>query len=56
MKSLILAASFATLALSAAAPLQAAGTAFAPPQTTEIGRRGCDTPHDIKEHPRCTQP
>lgn len=55
MKTLMLAVTFATLALSAAAPLQAAGTSSVTAlQPTEIARRGCDTKHDIKEHPRCS--
>ena len=56
MKSFILAATFATLALSVGAPLQAAGTAINPLLPTLTARHGCDTAHDIKQHPRCTQP
>ena len=52
MKSFIIAATFITLALSAGAPLQAAGTAFNPLQPTEVARK-CDSKHDIKEHPHC---
>ena len=53
MKTLILAT---TLALSGAAPLQAAATPTVTAlQTTEMGRHGCDSAHDIKQHPRCKE-
>lgn len=55
MKTLILAVTFATLALTAAAPLQAAATSgITALQPMEFSRHGCDTKHDIKQHPRCS--
>ncbi len=63
MKTIILAATLAALSLSVSAPLQAAPVA--PAVSLEFlmngsldrhGRGGgCDTPHDIREHPRCTR-
>lgn len=62
MKTLIIAASLASALLSLSAPLQAATQtpALSLEQMLDgsVDRRGrgCDTPHDIAEHPRCTRP
>ena len=63
MKTLILAATIASAALTFAAPMQAATQtpALSLQQMLEgsfdrQGRRACDTPRDIAEHPRCTKP
>ncbi|MBC7477536.1 MAG: hypothetical protein H7317_05505 [Pseudorhodobacter sp.] len=64
MKTLILAATLASAALSFSAPMQAAtqtpALSLEQMLTDSIDRRGrrggCDTPHDIAEHPRCTKP
>ncbi len=61
MKSIFLAATLAALSLSFSAPLQAASvspTVSLAQLEGSIDRHGhrCDTPRDIAEHPRCTQP
>lgn len=62
MKILIVAATLASAILSFAAPMQAASEratlSLAQVMTGSFDRRGrgCDTPRDIAEHPRCTKP
>ena len=66
MKFLIRAATVAALGFSTfstfstfAPVIAATVTAGVTPQTkVEMGRngRGCDTAHDIAQHPRCTKP
>jgi hypothetical protein len=60
MKSLILAAAVAALSISAVAPVLAATVlpGITAQSQDETGRRGrgCDSAHDIKQHPRCTKP
>ena len=61
MKTIVLAATLAALSFTLGAPLQAAATAplaLALQQSLDgsVERRGCDTPRDIREHPRCTRP
>jgi hypothetical protein len=60
MKALVLATTLAALSMSFSAPLQAASVA--PAFSLELlmdgsfdrHGRGCDSRHDIREHPRCT--
>jgi len=58
MKSLFIAATLAVLTVPYAAPLAAASLAPAV-QTLgsdeALGRHGCDTPRDIRQHPRCSR-
>jgi hypothetical protein len=59
MKALLLIATVAAAAISFTAPLSAAPVA--PALSLEqmmdgsMSRHGCDTPHDIAQHPRCTK-
>ena len=61
MKAILFAATVASLALTFSAPLQAASLtpAFTLEQMLDGSfdrrGRGCDTPQDIAEHPRCTR-
>jgi hypothetical protein len=61
MKTIVLAATLAALSMTFAAPMQAASSApvaMDQSQSATVdrqGRRGCDTPRDIREHPKCTR-
>ena len=62
MKTLIVAATLASAILAFAAPMQAASQRSALSLEQQLNGsfdrrgRGCDTPRDIAEHPRCTKP